>query len=338
MMKTVKEIYDFFQQGLDLASKDLSQLVSSDPDFLVKNESGKVVDANMTLAASYFKVCEKMVDDLLMVRIPNNKNLVYLQNVYVSANDADPEKVAALKKELEYGSYDYKYRGFVYTHDCFSNSVLPIDGIKYNGNSDIGTAFYIGNNRFVTAAHCALDFAKFNVLLPDGSPLELKEVWVAKNHNPEIYDLAVITVEGLLDIPAFKLSEPAILDDVLVMGYPPISGFNAIQTSETATIGAYQKSSAGQVVGVEKPYGVPLDFFLINARVKGGNSGGPVINNTGKVVGVVVRLPFDIQSDSMNPRYDLMGYGVCLPSKYIEALIGNPEVRSLVYEKGYFHF
>ena len=76
MMKTVKEIYDFFQQGLDLASKDLSQLVSSDPDFLVKNESGKVVDANMTLAASYFKVCEKMVDDLLMVRIPNDKNLV----------------------------------------------------------------------------------------------------------------------------------------------------------------------------------------------------------------------------------------------------------------------
>ena len=61
-----------------------------------------------------------------------------------------------------------------------------------------------------------------------------------------------------------------------------------------------------------------------------------MINNQGKVIGVVVRLPFDSQSTSDHPRYDLMGYGVCLPSKYIEQLMLNPEVVPLKAEAKYY--
>lgn len=219
----------------------------------------------------------------------------------------------------------------------FANSVLPIDCIKQKGDGDIGTAFYIGEKHFVTAAHCVKDLKGFNLLLPDGSPIELSEVWFAKGQDMDSYDLAVITVKGEMKMPAFMIGEPAVLDDVLVMGYPPITGFNAILTSETATVGAYQKSSTGQLIGAGKPYREHLDFFLINARVKGGNSGGPVINNGGQVIGVVVRLPFDSQSASDNPRYDLMGYGVCLPAKYINELMQNPEVLPLACEGGFYH-
>lgn len=35
-MKTVKEIYDFFQQSVSAAGKDLGQLASSDSDFTIK--------------------------------------------------------------------------------------------------------------------------------------------------------------------------------------------------------------------------------------------------------------------------------------------------------------
>lgn len=62
-----------------------------------------------------------------------------------------------------------------------------------------------------------------------------------------------------------------------------------------------------------------------------------MINNGGQVIGVVVRLPFDSQSDSNNPRYDLMGYGVCLPAKYINELMQNPEVLPLACEGGFYH-
>ena len=336
-MKTVKEIYEFFMKRKDGKELSLGDFMDTVPGFIVeKDETGGEM-CNWTMAQEYYRICEKMCDDLLLINVQPNRTMC-LGNHYIGINNNLSDEPETIEKYLEYGAYDFKYRGFVYTRDYFTNSVLPIDGVKQNGDGDIGTAFYIGDNRFVTAAHCVKDMRAFNILKPDGNVIELNEVWLAKDQDVDAYDLAVITVNGQMDMPAFVLGEPAVLDDVLVMGYPPVSGFNAIQTSETATVGAYQKSSTGQIVGTDRPYMLPLDFFLINARVKGGNSGGPVINNGGHVIGVVVKLPLDSQSDSNNPRFDLMGYGVCLPSKYIEELLRNPEVKPLTFENGYYHF
>lgn len=336
-MKTVREIHEFFMNRKDGKELSLSDFMNTVPGFIVEKYETGGENCNWTMAQEYYRICEKMCDDLLLVNVQPNRTMC-LGNHYIGVDNKLSDEPEAIEKLLEYGAYDFKYRGFVYTRNFFTNSVLPIDGIKQNGDGDIGTAFYIGDNRFVTAAHCVKDMRAFNILKPDGNVVELNEVWFAKDQDVDAYDLAVLTVNGQMDMPAFILSEPAVLDDVLVMGYPPISGFNAIQTSETATVGAYQKSSTGQIVGADRPYMLPLDFFLINARVKGGNSGGPVINNGGHVIGIVVKLPFDSQSDSNNPRYDLMGYGVCLPSKYIGELLRNPEVRPLTHDKGYYHF
>lgn len=336
-MKTVKEIRDFFMKRKDGKELSLGDFMEAVPGYIVERFETGGENCNWTMAQEYYNICEKMCDDLLLVNVQPNKTIC-VANHYIGIDDEISDEPEKLRRLLEYGAYDFKYRGFVYTRNYFTGSVLPIDGIKANGDRDIGTAFYIGENHFVTAAHCVKDLLKFNLLNPDGSPIELNEVWFAKDHDVDVFDLAVITVNGQMGMPAFMMGEPAVLDDVLVMGYPPISGFNAIQTAETATVGAYQKSSTGQVIGADTPYMLQMEFFLINARVKGGNSGGPVINNSGQVIGVVVKLPFDSQSDSNNPRYDLMGYGVCLPSMYVEALIQNPEVKPLKQEKGYFQF
>ena len=335
-MKTVKEIHDFFMKRKDGKELSLGDLMETIPGYVVGKDDSGIEKCNWTMAQEYYRICEKMCDDLLLINVKPNK-IACFGNHYVGVDNKSSDEPDVLEKQLEYGAFDFKYRGFVYTRDFFANSVLPIDCIKQNGDGDIGTAFYIGENHFVTAAHCVKDLKGFNLLLPDGSPIELSEVWFAKGQDMDSYDLAVITVKGKMKMPAFMLGEPAVHDDVLVMGYPPITGFNAILTSETATVGAYQKSSTGQVIGAGKPYREHLDFFLINARVKGGNSGGPVINNGGQVIGVVVRLPFDSQSDSNNPRYDLMGYGVCLPAKYINELMQNPEVLPLACEGGFYH-
>lgn len=336
-MKTVKEIHDFFMKHKGDKGISLGEFMDTVPGFIVEKYETGGENCNWTMAQEYYHICEKMCDDLLLVNVQPNRTMC-LGNHYIGIDNAISDEPETIERLLEYGAYDFKYRGFVYTRNYFANSVLPIDGIKSDGSGDIGTAFYIGDNRFVTAAHCVKDLSAFNLLGPDGNPIKLNEVLFAKGQDLDAYDLAIIVVDGQMNMFPFLMGEPAILDDVLVMGYPPISGFNAIQTSETATVGAYQKSSMGQVVGAEKPYMLPMDFFLINARVKGGNSGGPVINNGGQVIGVVVKLPFDSQSDSNNPRYDLMGYGICLPSKYVEELLRNPIARPLTFEKGYYHF
>lgn len=335
-MLRVKEIQEFFNTDIDSGeAKSLNDLLHIIPSFVHFRDDNGAEEINWSVLQEYYTICQKMCDDMLLINV-NPNFVIPVENKYIAVPHTVSSAPEELEKNLEYGYYDFKYRGFVYTRDYFVNSILAIDGIRTDGEPDIGTAFYIGEKKFVTAAHCIKDYLKFRLLKPDGSQFTLKEVWFANGYDTNAYDLAVIIVDDEIEIPEFELADPAILDDVLVIGYPPISGFNAIQTAETATVGAYQKSSTGQVVGTDRSYLLPLDFFLINARVKGGNSGGPVINNMGYVVGVVVKLPFDNQSDSNSPRYDLMGYGVCLPSKYIRQLMDTPKIMGLTLDGGYF--
>ena len=161
-------------------------------------------------------------------------------------------------------------------------------------------------------------------------------MWFAKDQDTLYFDLAVIVIDDDFDAPSFDYWEPCVLDEVMVMGYPPIPNLYPVLTAETASVGAYLKSSIGQVVGDTTAYRSNLDSFLITARVKGGNSGGPVINCTGQVVGTVVEIPFDSLRGSDTGRYDIMGYGICLPAKYTKDLMENPDKCMLINEGDYF--
>ena len=337
-MKTVKDIYNFFNgrkpNGKELSLNDFMNTV--DGYVIERYESGGE-NCNWSLAQEYYNICAKMCNDLLLLNTKSD-NTICIANEYISINNDIADNSHEIARDMDYGTYDFKYRGFVYTLDYFTHSVLQIEGQYENLNLDIGTAYYIGNNLFVTAAHCVNDVERFNLLRYDNTPLSLRDVWFAKDQDREVFDLAIIRVDDELRIPSFILDTPAVLDEVLVMGFPPIANFPSIQTAETATIGAYQKASTGQIVANAQAYRTLMDFFLINARVKGGNSGGPVINQEGKVIGTVVALPYELDSDPSNPRYDIMGYGQCLPSKYIEDLMANPEQLPLHKDGVFFSF
>ena len=195
---------------------------------------------------------------------------------------------------------------------------------------------------FVTAAHCVKGLENFNILMPNNSPLQLSEVWYAKEMSLDDYDLAIIRcTEVPKTLRAFKMKNPCVLDEIMTMGYPPIPGLNPVLISETASVASYvngrQKASTGQVVAEVGSYMSTLDFFVITARVKGGNSGSPVINRDGYVVGTVFQIPFDSQGGVDGGRYDIMGYGICLPSKYIMDLINQHEAHNLNQTNGAYN-
>ena len=337
----VKKIYDFFKQNGPSNNKTVSlyDFLKTIPGFITQT-SGSSTMMNMEIANHISSLCKKMTEqDMLLIRIKNNSTIC-LQDVYMSVNEVNFSNPTEFTRDLNYGVYDFKYQGFVYTRNWFEHSVLPIAGTNTEGDEDMGTAYYIGDNMFVTAAHCINGLKQFNLLLNDTTPIKLHEVWFAAGEDPNDYDLAIILADEPIKVPALMLDKPSVLDSVLVIGYPPIPGMFPIQTSETASVGAYiksdQKASVGQVVTPIKSYFSNLDYFIINARVKGGNSGGPVINECGKVIGTVVQIPFDNQGGSKGGRYDIMGYGVCLPSKYINSLINSHDTKSLVFKDNYY--
>ena len=292
----------------------------------------------MTLGMEVIRLCDKMADDVLLIK--TKTNILPWLNEYFCVNEVNTTNPNQFLRELDYGTYDFKYRGLTLVYEHFKDSIVPITGITHKGKEDLGTAYYIGEGQFVTAAHCITGFDRFNVLLHDETRLPITKVAFAKGQDLVHYDLAIIFTDAQISYPALWLADPEILDNVLTMGYPPVPCFDLIKVAETASVGTIisggQKSVVGQVVAPGNSYMSPLDYFLINSRVKGGNSGGPVINEEGKVIGTIVETPFDSAGGSDTGRYDIMGFGICLPSKYITQLMANPDIKAVVDDGSYF--
>ena len=338
-MVTVKDIFYHFrkQQNAGKLSSPVEEFLETVPGYQGKDANG-IGTMNMTLGMEVIRLCDKMADDALLIK--TKTNILPWLNEYFCVHEVNTTNPNQFLRELDYGTYDFKYRGLPLVYEHFKDSVVPITGITPKGKEDLGTAYYIGEGQFVTAAHCITGFDRFNVLLHDETRLPITKVAFAKGQDLVQYDLAIIFTDAQISYPALWLADPEILDNVLTMGYPPVPCFDLIKVAETASVGTIisggQKSVVGQVVAPGNSYMSPLDYFLINARVKGGNSGGPVINEEGKVIGTIVETPFDSAGGSDTGRYDIMGFGICLPSKYITQLMANPDIKAVVDDGNHF--
>ena len=67
-----------------------------------------------------------------------------------------------------------------------------------------------------------------------------------------------------------------------------------------------------------------IEAMLITAKIKGGNSGGPVINSNGCLVGIACQQP-NYEGEIGN--YDDLGYGIAVPVKYLKELIATKSMR-----------
>lgn len=333
----VSRIYEFFKKQ----DKSLDDFLKTLPNYISHTDDGKFEKFDYSLALHISQLCKYLKKEGLLIQI-NSNPLMCICDKYMSVGEVNFTNPYEVLSDIQYGAFDFKFNGLVFIFEKFKDSVIPIEGVKSNGDHDIGTAFYIGENMFVTAAHCVTELEKIRLLIND-SPIRLNEVWLSAKDNPDIYDIAIIVAQAP-DLRPFQLSNPNVLDNILLMGYPPIPGMNPILISEKASISTdlqrlIQKTAKGQIVSENAmSYMSPMDYFIINARVKGGNSGSPVVNEYGKVVGMVFEIPFDSKGCSEGGRYDIMGFGICFPSKYIHELQNTHITIALKEYQGYFAF
>ena len=161
-------------------------------------------------------------------------------------------------------------------------SVARISGVAYAcGTGATGSGFVIADDRLVTNAHVVAGVDTPIVELPGREAREGRIVYF----DP-VDDLAVVAVDGLdaATLPLSELLPPGTA--TAVQGYPNGGPF----TSVPATV-----LSAGTVPvpDVYDETSSPREIYALQADVRPGNSGGPLLTDDGEVAGVVFARGLD---------------------------------------------
>ena len=166
-------------------------------------------------------------------------------------------------------------------------SVLKIRGRAPSCSRALeGTGFVIGNERVMTNAHVVAGTSEVSVEVPQsggGSQTESARVV----YYDEQVDVAVLAVPGLeaRTLP-FNFSGAQTGDNAVALGYPLDGPFSSTPAKIRQRIqlrgpDIYDSST------------VTRDVYTIRGVVRSGNSGGPLVNPQGQVIGVVFGAAVD---------------------------------------------
>lgn len=157
-----------------------------------------------------------------------------------------------------------------------ARSVVKITGRAPACNQEqSGSGFVVAGDRVLTNAHVVAGVTDPVVLVPDGSVLTGRVTYFDPKR-----DLAVIAVRRLRAAPLVLAPTPAVGARGVVAGYPlggPFTegGAQVVQTGEVSVPDAV---GSGRTV---------RHIAALAADVEQGNSGGPLLSPTGRVLGVV---------------------------------------------------
>ena len=264
------------------------------------------------------RICKKLCECGYMEHIRSMGGLGSNDNYMILLKN----KEIIYEKKMMYYFNSIVY-GFEYIYNTYKKIVVPLVCLKENGDYSVGSGFKY-NNGIVTAKHCITDVKNLQIKGYLSSELEGKPIYVSDNND---LDLAFIET-GKVEEPFLNFEDGKVLQEVLVMGYPKIPAFTDFLTAEKAVISCKASARLTPTLGTISAYGfeylVKTEAMLITARIRGGNSGGPVINENGCLVGVACQIP---DANPQNGDYDDLGYGIAVPvSRLNEIIEKKPQI------------
>ncbi len=166
------------------------------------------------------------------------------------------------------------------------SSVLKIRGRAPSCQRQLeGSGFVIGPKLVLTNAHVVAGTSSTTVEVQGKRRLQELDATVVL-YDPQV-DVAVLRVPDLDAKPLVFEPQPASpQDDAIVLGYPLDGGFKvtAARIRQEIKLKGPNIYDSGEVT---------RDVYTVRAQVQSGNSGGPMIDSTGRVIGVVFGAALD---------------------------------------------
>ncbi|MDP2744026.1 MAG: trypsin-like peptidase domain-containing protein [Dehalococcoidia bacterium] len=225
----------------------------------------------------------------------------------------DPQRLtlrdidAAVEKALEAAPPKPSYSSQVY--EVIRPSLVRVRALGPRGEGGLGTGVVIDDRgTILTSLHVVRGASRVQVVFADGTESDA-EIEVSQPEN----DLAVLRPAVIPDdlVPA-TLAPSTVLrvgDEVVAVGNP-----FGISNSLSAGV----VSGLGRTIRPSKSTQTLNNLIQFDAAVNPGNSGGPLVNRAGEVVGLVTAL--------LNPTDQefFIGIGFAVPIETAAAAAGSP--------------
>jgi len=149
-----------------------------------------------------------------------------------------------------------------------------------NGQGTIGTGFVLDSEgHIITPQHVVQGQPQIDVILSDGTVSAATIVGTC-----EYSDVAVLKAKEVLDVEALTLVDSA----TVRAGEPVVVIGNPLELPETITSGIVSQTNRFVEISYELSSRWVTNLIQIDAAVNFGNSGSPLLNSRGDVIGMVI--------------------------------------------------
>lgn len=208
---------------------------------------------------------------------------------------------------LQNNQYDEYVKSIHFRANFWKNNNVII-----TDNSGIGSGSFIDNNVIITCKHVVEDL-KGEIQIHDeqGNQYTIQNIIPHPNEN---IDLAKIITKEKYSGFTYQLEDSiSIIEKVIVFGYPPIPLASK----------PFLLANLGEVSSIVDNYLDKTECLILSCITRPGNSGGAVINEYGKLVGIMIqnrenKLDITWENSSALDINKSIGYATAIKSKYIK--------------------
>ncbi|SFB20707.1 MULTISPECIES: S1C family serine protease [unclassified Bacillus (in: firmicutes)] len=164
---------------------------------------------------------------------------------------------------------------------------------------------------------------ELKVILPGGDTLdgEIKSFGAPINEGK---DVAVVKIEGK-NLPTLKLGNSDDIqnqDNIWVIGYPAAADSDLLSPDSSLV----SSMNAGQISATSKKTEQGSPVIQLNAASTHGNSGGPVINEKGEIVGLLT-----FRGDTVNGQ-EVQGFNFAVPVNTVKEFVNQAGAKNKTSE------